>query len=246
MSFSEELKSYSETRTRSSSNYVKFSPDYRVTLRILDQKARTVWKHWIPQANKGKGLAAVCPNVSSQVRPCPIDGTNSALTEDQRNDMKARRRFVVNVLDRTPVTVCDSCGNTTPGKKCQFCQAKLDKNTFVPLNQVKILEQGPNLFNKVLNPIADMYQQDMNKDITEYDIVFMTQGVGRDRVIVANPSQPAELPEDALNDPETGEPQKLWNLDHLAEPSSIEEIEAMLRGADMEELNAIRGVTVGA
>ena len=244
MSFSEELKSYSETRTRSSSNYVKFSPDYRVTLRILDNRARTVWKHWIPQANKGKGMAAVCPNVSSQVRPCPIDGTTSSLSEEQRTELKARRRFVVNVLDRTPVTVCDACGNTTPGKKCQFCQSKLDKNTFTPLNQVKILEQGPNLFNKVLNPIEKMYKEDLGVDITDYDIVFMTQGVGRDRVITANPSTPAELSDDDMLDPE-GNQQQLWDLDLLSEPSTVEEIEAMLRGADMEELNAIRGVKVG-
>ncbi len=246
MPFSEEQKTYSETRTRSSSNYVKFSPDYRVTLRMLDTNARTVWKHWIPQANKGKGLAAVCPNISSQVRPCPIDGSDSQFSQEDRDTMKARRRFVVNVLDRTPVTLCDSCGNTTPGKKCQFCNAKLDKNTFVPLNQIKILEQGPNLFNKVLNPIEKMQKEDLDKDITDYDIVFMTQGVGRDRVITANPAVPSEISDDELLDPETGEPQKKWSLDLLSEPSTIEEIEAMLRGADMEELNAIRGVKVEA
>lgn len=245
MSFSDELKSYSETRTRSSSNYVKFSPDYRVTLRILDTKARTVWKHWISVANNGKGMGAVCPNTSSQVRPCPIDGHDSVLSDEERDSLKARRRFVVNVLDRTPVTFCDSCGNTTPGKKCQFCDVKLDKNTFTPLDQIKILEQGPNLFNKVLNPIEKMYKEDLGVDITDYDIVFMTQGSGRDRVITANPATPAELPTDALLDAE-GNKQSLWDLDLLTEPSTVEEVEAMLRGANMEELNAIRGVKVGA
>jgi hypothetical protein len=243
MPFSEEPRTYSETRSRTSTQYVKFSPEYRVVLRILNTGARTIWKHWIPQANGGKGFGVNCPNTSSQVRPCPIDKMMEGLSDDdpKRGEYRARRRFVVNVLDRTPHATCDSCGNLTPGKKCQFCGANLSKAEFQPLNQVKILEGGPELFNKTLNPIEKMYKEDHDVDISGYDITFMTQGVGRERQIAATPMTPAELSADAFIDAE-GKEQKLFDLDLLAEPTTVEEIEAFLRGATIKEVNELRGV----
>ena len=155
--------------------------------------------------------------------------------------MKARRRFVVNVLDRTPHTVCDACGNTSAGKKCQSCKADISKNEFTPLNQIKILEGGPELFNKSLNPIEKMYSEDYGVGIDGYDIVFMTQGVGRDRQVAPTPLQPEALPEEAFLD-EEGNPQQKFDLELLAEPTSVEEIEAYLEGATIAEVNEMKGV----
>lgn len=243
MPFSEEPKTYSETRNRTSSSYVKFTPEYRVVLRILDTRAKTIWKHWLPMANGGKGFAVNCPNTSSQVRPCPIEKMIEQMSDDdpKRKDLAARRRFVVNVLDRTPHAVCDACGNTTPGKKCIFCKADVSKGDFQPLNQVKILEGGPELFNKTLNPIEKMYSEDYGVSIDAYDLVFMTQGTGRERQVAANPLKVEELSEDAFLD-ENGERQKLFDLDLLAEPTSVEEIEMYLAGATIKEVNEARGV----
>lgn len=243
MPFSDEPKTYSETRNRASTSYVKFSPSYRTVLRILDGRAKTIWKHWLPMANGGKGFAVNCPNTSSQVRPCPIEPLLEALAQDdpKRREMGVRRRFVVNVLDRTPHTVCEACGNQTPGKKCIYCQADISKNEFVPLNKVKILEGGPELFNKTLNPIEKMYVEDHGVDISAYDLVFMTQGVGRERQIAANPLKIEDLPDEAFLD-ENGERQKLFDLDLLAEPTSVEEIEMYLAGATIKEVNEARGV----
>ena len=243
MSFSEEPRSYSETRSRTSSNYVKFTPDHRVVLRILDTKAKTIWKHWLPMANGGRGFAVNCPNTSSDVRPCPVDILIDQMSEEERKEtqMRARRRFVVNVLDRTPHTVCDACGNTSAGKKCQSCKADISKNEFTPLNQIKILEGGPELFNKSLNPIEKMYSEDYGVGIDGYDIVFMTQGVGRDRQVAPTPLQPEALPEDAFLD-EEGNPQQKFDLELLAEPTSVEEIEAYLEGATIAEVNEMKGV----
>lgn len=243
MPFSEEPRTYSETRTRTSSQYAKFSPEYRLVLRILDPKAEQVWKHWLPMANGGKGFGVTCANISSQVRPCPVEKLIVTLNEDDPliSQIKARRRFVVNVLDRTPHTVCDACGNTTPGKKCQFCKADVSKNEFHPLNQVKILEQGPELFNKGLNPIEKMYQEDFAVDITAYDITFMTQGVGRDRKIAATPMKVEALSEADFLD-EEGNAQKLFDLSLLSEATSVDEIEAYLAGATISEVNEMKGV----
>jgi hypothetical protein len=243
MPFSEEPRSYSETRNRTSNSYVKFTPEYRVVLRILDNRAKTIWKHWLPMANGGKGFAVNCPNTSSQVRPCPIEKMIEKMSDDdpKKKELGARRRFVVNVLDRTPHAVCDACGNTTPGKKCQFCKADLAKAEFQPLNKVKILEGGPELFNKTLNPIEKMYSEDYNATIDQYDIVFMAQGTGRDRQIAANPLKVEDLTEDAFLD-ENGEKQKLFDLDLLSEPTSVEEIEMYLAGATIKEVNEARGV----
>jgi hypothetical protein len=149
------------------------------------------------------------------------------------------------VLDRTPYTVCSSCNENTPkGKSCINCQAALKGSLdYAPLNKVKLLESGPQLFATNLNAVEKMQKEDYpDNEITDYDITFMTSGTGRERKIAATPQAPSDLEADALLDRETGEEQKRFDLDLLAEPSSIEEIELMLQGATIDELNAARGI----
>lgn len=250
MPFAEERRSYDATKKRTSSEYVKFSPDYKVVLRILNPTARTVWKHWIQEARGGMGLGAVCPNISAQMNICPIELSLIGLDREDAEDKKilenkrARRKFVVNVLDRTVYTTCPACGEKSPGKKCKSCGTDFKGVKGAPLNKVKILEQGPNLFNKQLNTVEKMQADDFDgAEITDYDINFITSGSDRDRIINAVPLAPAALPDDAMLDPETGEPQQLFDLDILAEPATVEDIEAYLNGAGVEEINALHGIT---
>lgn len=244
MSFAPESKSYSDTRKRTSASYVKFSPDYRIVLRMLNDKAVLVWKHWIGEANAGKGMMATCPNITAQTKVCPIEQSVAGLSKDDPKylDRRAKKRYLVNVLDRTPYTVCESCNNQTPGKKCIHCGADLKKNSFVPLNKVKLLESGPQLFTTTLNGVDSLQKEELGLDITQYDITFSTQGVGRDRKISAIPGAASVIGEAELLDPETNEPQKVFDLDLLSEPSTVEEIELMLKGATIEDLNAVRGI----
>lgn len=238
MPFSKELRKFDDTEKRTSFDYVKFTTAYRVVLRMLNPEAREVWKHFIKVANGGKGWGVVCPGRYE----CPIEQSVAHLTreDEERKAVIARRKFVINVLDRTPYTTCKSCGTATPGKKCISCQADLKQHDFAPLNKVKILEQGPRLFNEVLNNVDRLQREELGKEITEYDLTFSTQGEGRERSIAAIPQPAAPLNEAWLNDPETGEPQALFDLDLLTEPASIAEIEAATRGASAEELLKIR------
>lgn len=252
MPFSETPRTYDETRKRTGAEYLKFTPEYRTVARILNPNARTVWKHFIPQANQGRGSGAVCPNITAGLNICPIELAASHLPKDdpERRSANARRRFVVNVLDRTPYTTCKSCNGQTPGKvnagsrskQCVNCGADLKGHDFAPLNKVKILEAGPRLFNEQLNAIEEMQKEELNKDITDYDLTFTTQGTGRDRTITVIPQDPKPLEEDAFVDVETGEEQKLFDLELLAEPASVEEITLMLQGATMDQLNAVKGI----
>lgn len=250
MPFSEELRSSEETAKRTGVDYVKFTPKYRTVLRVLDPKARTVWKHFIQQANQGRGNSAVCPNVSASIKVCPIEESVSHLPKDdkERRDAVARRRFIVNVLDRTPYTICNSCQQPTPAvlapsraRQCVNCGGNLKDHDFKPLNKVKILESGPQLFNSQLNAIEQMQLDEAGADITQYDITFTTSGEGRDRTITAIPQDVKPLEDDALID-DTGEPQKLWDLDLLTEPTSVEIITLMLQGATNEQILAVKGI----
>lgn len=244
MPFAQATKTYSDTRKRTSSSYVKFDPEYRVVLRILNPEARLVWKHWVSEANEGRGMGAICPNTSANVGGCPIEASLKDLPKDdpKRLEKRAKKRYIANVLDRTPYTTCSSCNERTPGKKCQSCGSDLKKNTFEPLNEVKILEGGPRLFFETLNGVEKLQTEELGLEITDYDIIFQTQGIGRDRKISAIPQAASELTEQDLADKETGEPQPLFDLDLLAEPASIEEIELMLQGATMQQLNELRGI----
>jgi hypothetical protein len=197
-------------------------------------------------------MGAVCPNTSAGMNICPVEAAVADLPRDsqERRNANARRKFVVNVLDRTPYTTCNSCSSPTPAKQganrtkvCVSCGANLKDHDFKPLNKVKILESGPQLFNQQLNVIEQMQADEAGaEDITQYDITFTTQGTGRDRNITAIPQDPKPLEEDAFLDPETGEQQTLYDLELLAEPATVEEITLMLQGATVEQLNAVRGV----
>lgn len=243
MSFVDELpnKTYDETVNRTGVDYVKFVEDYRVTLRMLDEKARMVWKHFIPQANKGRGWSVVCPNITAQTTVCPIEASAAHLPkEDQeRKNSYARRRYIVNVLDRTPVTTCNNCNTVTPGQKCISCGASLKGLDFSPLNKVKILEGGRRLFVENLLAIDKMQREDIGKEITEYDITFTTSGTGRDKKITPLPRDPSPLSASDLLD-ENGEPQKKFSLDDLTEPTPLEEIEILIAGGGPDELSAVR------
>lgn len=252
MAFSEEARSYADTRKRTGAEYVKFTPAYRTVLRILNPAAKTVWKHFISEGNNGKGMGAVCPNIPGESYVCPVELKYAGLPKEheERRANNARRKFMVNVLDRTPYTICKSCLTLTPGKinaaanskVCVSCEESLKGHDFKPLNKVKILEQGPRLFNQSLNAIQQMQFEELGKDIVDYDITFTTQGIGRDRVITAIPQDPKPLEEDAFLDADTNEPQKLFDLDLLAEPSSVEEITLLLQGATIDQINLLKGV----
>jgi len=244
MPFAAELPTYDKTDTenRTTTSYVKFDEAYRVTLRILDPQSRLVWKHYIEQANQGKGTSVVCPNTTAQTKVCPIELSAEGLPKDdpQRKASYARRRYITNVLDRTPYTTCSTCDTKTPGNNCVSCGAPLKGHDFKPLNKVKILEGGPRLFTEQLNNIEKMQKQDFDKEITDYDITFTTTGKGRDKKIAALPRSVEPLDEKALLDPETGEPQKVYDLDLLSEPTPIEEIKLNLQGVPFEEILAVR------
>lgn len=242
MPFAVEKKTYSEARTRTGSNYVKLVPEYRAVLRILDDNAALVWKHFIQEANAGKGMGAVCPNVTAQTKVCPIEKSLEGADEDTRREKQAKKRYIVNVLDRTPYTTCDACNAETPGKNCTACGNDISKNKFHPLNKIKLLEGGKMLFIDGLNELEKLGQEDFHTDITGYDIVFQTKGKGRDKRTSVTPQQPSVIPTEDFLDPETGEPQRKFNLEDLTEPNTVEEIELMMTGATMQDLNALRGI----
>ena len=237
------VKSYSETRKRTSDSYVKFVDKEKIVLRILDDKAKTVWKHWLSEANGGRGMMAVCPN-TVDVKVCPVDADLKGLEKDDPKflERRAKARFIINVLDRTPVTSCNNCDTVTSGKVCKNCGTDIKKNEFVPLNRIKILEGGPRLFRETLKGIETLQMEEFDKEITEYDITFTTMGAGRDKKISAIPQTPEPLDESWLTDAATGEKQSVFDLDLLAEPTPIEEIKLMMQGATMDELNAARGI----
>ena len=243
--FAPESRTYNETRKRTGADYLKFTPEYRTVARVLSESATLVWKHFIPEANGGKGMGAVCPNITAQTRVCPIELSLVGLdkTDLKVQERRAKKRYIVNVLDRTPHATCPSCNTLTPGKICSNCGADLKKAVFEPLNKIKVLEGGPKLFLEGLNPLEEMAQADWpDSTITDYDITFQTKGSGRDRKISVMPQAPSVLTDADFLDPETGERQKLYDLEAMTEPTSVEEIELMMQGATIQQLNEAKGI----
>lgn len=84
-----------------------------------------------------------------------------------------------------------------------------------------------------------MQKDDLNLEITDYDIKFTTSGKGRDRKIAALPVDAEPIDIAKIVD-EEGNPVKLFDLDVICEPNTVEEVRLMLEGATMDEINAMQ------
>lgn len=94
-----------------SSEKVKYTsfPEGTIKVRILDEQPYSRWRHWIPQANGGKGTSVDCIG-----KGCPVCAAISADKVAKRvPKMSGSKSHAINVLNRTTgdVEILDK-GNT--------------------------------------------------------------------------------------------------------------------------------------
>lgn len=176
-------------------------------IRILDKVATRIDTHWVNNAS-----------IRCLGEECPICKDNFIiLRENPKNyrDIKgwnpARKTYFVNVLDKTGVKTCPSCstdvkknGATYPAA-CPKCSTMITTTAEHPLNKVKILSRGVQLFDYLNSMVSSVLDADGNiRDINTYDIVLTVSGEGKERKVFPMPltanSEPVTLGEDALFD----------------------------------------------
>ncbi len=156
-------------------------------IRILDDHAYDIWTHYL------NGYTIECLGDE-----CPICLNNRSLYmqypdsfKDEPGYSPRTRRYMVNVLDKTPVRTCQKCGEEYADKSvttCSKCKEIIAGDQLAPSGKVKILARGVTLFDQ-LNAIESAVLDEKGKVIglTNYDITLIVSGTGKSKVITPIP-----------------------------------------------------------
>ena len=233
--FSEIIRQSSEAKKpRTGSDFVKLADDHQTIIRILDESPVVSWSHWVPKghkdyplANNGRGISIMCPGGST----CPICAYNAKLKVMDPKDpnlIKARKVFSTNVLDRTPVVTCPSCGlehykakNKWP-TECE-CGEDLTNVEPAPREKFQILQKGITLFGQF-----EAFENDPDfGDLREYDIKIDVRGSGKDSMITCTPKQHAEVDIKSL----ITDTNKPFNIEEIVKPLNPDQITSIIEGS---------------
>lgn len=209
--------------------YLKLSEGERI-VRILDQEETEFWRYWLsgpkfPNLGKGKSIVVG--------KSGPIRSFMDEIGEEDPSFRKVQRRFLLNVLDRTPVkktskgiAVYANAKGQFPGS---FDDEDLSTRVIAPNNKVLVMEFGSTL----LEGMAMVHDSGVRSRTTheplsiwEYDIKITTRGTGMNTVRLVLPDQDqAPLPDElfALSK---------YDLSTMVRPMPIEAQERLLNGDD--------------
>ena len=203
-------------------------------IRILQPKALAVYTHYLNRSS-----------VKCLGDECPICKNNRLIYDEYPESYRdapgysARRKvFYVNVLDKTPAKVCPKCGFEDKNIKhteCTECDTALPEAT--PLNKVKILNKGVQLFD-LLNALnKGVVHPETHEPIglTHYDVILTVSGAGRDKK--TSPIHSLDLNNLAEEDvPE----EQLFELEGICPTLEPSEMLDLQRGISMRDIFAAR------
>ena len=175
------------------------------TVRILTTEATEITSHFV---NASKAT------VRCLDEECPICANNKVLImqypdnfRDEAKYSPKRIVYLVNVLDKTPVRLCE-CGvenrvSQNPGPQACKCGKILTEDA-KPSNTIKVLSRGVTLFDQ-LDAINNAILDDKGERVglTRFDITFVVSGEGKTKVITpiaGQVSEPVEFNEEDLYD----------------------------------------------
>ncbi len=176
--------------------YLRFKEGYPTTVRIIDNNAHRVRKHWI---NRQK-VSILCIEDA-----CPICEQNDKIRGESPKNFRSVKgyipvqyRYLVNVLDRTPVVIDPETEEEYQANQGQFPLITADAERSLagidpsPSNTVKILERGKTLFENFLAIHKETGEFDAEGNLesgglTSFDIKLVTLGAGKDMAISVIP-----------------------------------------------------------
>lgn len=214
------------------SAYLNMSEGDRI-IRVLDEDEVEYWAYWLngkdwPNCGKGKSIIVG--------RDGPLRRHFEALGADHPSYRKVGKKYVINVLDRTPVkksakgaVAYKSLSGVYPN---EVNGDSVVNSPIVPNNTVYIMNYGATIcdylsvfHNKVNNrktykPMA----------IWEIDLIITRKGAGTDTTYMAYPGDDQdELPEDLLALPK-------YDLAPVTRPFPVEAQERLIAGDDYLEI----------
>ena len=216
---------------KTGNNYLKIISGQNVTILILDDTPYEVGKHWMRDSS-GQSYSITCPGQDV----CPVCLHNKELNynRDDPTYLSRSRRYMVNVLDLTPVIKCPACDavyepRTVP-QSCS-CGENLVGIKASPVNEVKILERGKKLMQLIasLEQVPHPFTGEVMK-VQEFPIMLVASGKGTEMEIMPMPQAPVDI--DTSN---------LVKYDFSTfKPMSPQEVQAVLDGVTYKDIFAAR------
>ena len=221
------------------SDFIRFTPEHTTIIRVLDEEPVISWSHFVPRghsafpnANAGKGISFICPGRDV----CPICDWNKqqvakAGGSKPNNLLNSRKVYTFNVLDRTPVMSCPSCGVDHYEKSkagfpdtCNDCGTSLADVSGGPRNKIQIFQKGIRVAEQFIS-----FEEEFG-DINSYDIKVDTRGSGDNISTILVPKPPIELNLDEI----IGEnwQDTLYNIKDIVKPKTPDQMSRILGGED--------------
>ncbi len=201
------------------------------TVRILNEQAKTVPTHFFNNTKT---------SVACLGADCPVCQNNKNLIaqfpnnfRDQVEYNKVTYRFFVNVLDKTLAKVCE-CGKEYKALVTTICTCGKVLPDAAPLNKVKLLSKGITLRDDLAS-IEKAIQTPTGDPIplTQYDMVLMVSGSGKDTKVTP-------VPRTESNEPVDIKPEDLFPIENAIIRVTPEEILDIQRGVRLKDIFAAR------
>ena len=206
------------------------------SIRILDEVATDSFYHYIGRYS-----------VKCLASDCPVCESNREIYMSEPEEFRKnpsyfgrRTRYFVNVFDKTLAKKCESCGidvKETNLVMCPKCQTSIATVIPQPINEVRVLSKGPQLFEDQLS-VLDGSVTGMDGEplgITGFDINLVIRGTGKDTVTTAIPNVASTAPV-VLSDED-----ELYDLSEaliILQPSEMLEL---VSGVSLRDIFVARG-----
>jgi hypothetical protein len=234
MSFAEipERKEFGEFKQ---TYFLKVIPNVPTRIRILDDHAYRVYKHFIPSQR----VSIVCLGEDE----CPVCIQNRKLIDASpgvpysRLDgfISKQNRYLVNVYNRTEVKITPE-GNVVYPKMNGLFPAAHDGVDITqikpqPLNRVEVLERGVTLFGQFNAIYESVVDQETGEPLglNNFDLVLTASGKGRNMNI-------AVIPAVQFNDEVSVDPEDLYALEAVPLQLSPDETWRLLNGEQLRDI----------
>lgn len=165
-------------RDDSVTDYITLSDGEQIKVQLASP-SKKIFKHWMNRADSNKRIAVNCLGIDR----CPVCEHNAGLADgrDDEDYISTQLRYVVNVVDLSPVKYCPECGKLNPANAAQCsgeeCDAILIDVETEPMNRVRYFEGSHKTFKKLEAVMAVLPE---GSHINEFPIIISRTGSGRD------------------------------------------------------------------
>ncbi len=246
MSYFDEPKK--NTNVGLANKFVKVVVGLPTIVQVIDTDSTSKWQHWLKDS-QGKNVSVKCSGKAT----CPVCHKNAKLGPDgykSPNYVKLQKRFMVNVVNLTPVKrgadgeVYIPMRNADGKLVYPATDAKGNSLADVkpaPMNEVQILERGAELFAQlgqldanVIDPKDPDPIDGKRLGLTHFPIQISATGEGRDMKVTAQPLVGSPL---TINPDEYTEKKIDLNAGFTFTP---DEVQAILDGVAVSDIVAAR------